>query len=415
LGACQSDEWGALHGESVDDDDEITFTAEEWEIIADLSPPSPLPEDPTNAWADDEAAASLGQRLFFEESYAGTFGTPDHDAVSCASCHDPSDWFQESTNLEAGETLDERNIPTIVNAAHYEWFSWDGRRDSLWAQTLLPTEGGPLQSDRGTVARMLFSKYRLEYEGIFGPMPDALDPNHPEAARFPVPAKPLARGGAGAWETMTAADQDSINRIFANFGKALAAYQRKIVTGRAPFDDFVGGDPDAIGQTAKRGLRLFVGEAGCVRCHSGPTFSDDGFHNIGLAEVEGARPHGRLLAIGEVLADEFNTAGVYSDEDVGKLTGLVATEADRGRFRTKHLRGVTRTGGYMHAAQLNTTADVVRFYRAGGDDRPHGELDERIQPLDLSDDDVLALTMFLETLNPKDPIPEALRENTARP
>jgi cytochrome c peroxidase len=408
LAACQGDEWGALHGDTGPDDAPEGFSAADWAIIEGLSP---LPEraslDPTNAYGDDPGAAELGQRLFFDESYAGSW-SGDPGFLSCAGCHDPERWFQSN-----GDAVDWRDTPTSVNAAFYKWFLWDGGRDSMWSQSLGPPEE-QLGSDRISVVRMLFEKYRPEYEAVFGPLPAELDPAHPDADRIPIWGRPKLPGEPdGEWESMDAADRERVNRAYANFGKALAAYQRRLISTDAPFDRFVAGDEDAISELAKRGLRLFVGRAGCVTCHSGPFFSDNAFHNIGLSPTVGFE--GRYDAVEHVLADEFNSSSIYSDDrTTGRLDGIGPFASDLGRFRTKHLRQISETGGYMHAAQIETLRGVIEFYDAGGGGSSVGTLDASIRPLGLDDDDVVALVAFLHTLT-GGAIDPALLTDTSRP
>ena len=405
LVACQVDEWGALHG--TEESSVPGFTAAQWAIVETLSPlPAHAPLDPTNAYGDDLRAAELGQRLFFETSYAGSWS--ESLSKSCSGCHEPQNWFQKNANAH-----DWRDTPTVVNAAFYEWFLWDGGRDSMWAQSLGPPEE-QLGSDRISVVRMLFDKYRSDYEALFGPLPGELAAAHPHAHRFPPSGRPKApEEPDGDWELMDGSDRERVNRAYANFGKALAAYQRRLTSADAPFDRFVAGDEDAISELAKTGLGLFVGKAGCVTCHSGPFFSDNAFHNIGLLPTVGYE--GRFAAVGRVLADEFNSESVYSDDrNTGRLDGIGPFASDIGSFRTKHLRQISDTGGYMHAAQFDSLRAVVEFYNAGGSGGHVGSLDPAIRPLGLDDDEIVALVAFLHTLT-GDAVDSSLLIDTSKP
>jgi cytochrome c peroxidase len=191
------------------------------------------------------------------------------------------------------------------------------------------------------------------------------------------------------------------------------------VSRNAPFDRYVAGDTSAIGPAAKRGLKLFVGKAGCVHCHSSPFFSDNSFHSDGVPQ-EG--PHvprsdsGRFTAVGTLLANEFNSSGAYSDDpEVGRLSGLVQEESQRGLFRTKHLRQIGETAPYMHTGALATLRDVVDFYDAGGGEAGfEGTKDPFLRPLDLSSDEKDDLVAFLETLT-GEPIDPRLLEDTHSP
>src|SRR6185295_6684350 len=197
------------------------------------------------------------------------------------------------------------------------------------------------------------------------PLDPALDPLAPDAARFPAQGKPKSGTAPdGPWEAMAAADRDIINQIAANAGKAIEAYERLLVSGNAPIDRYIGGDHAALSPAAKRGLALFIGKAACVDCHSGPTFSDQGFHNTGVPQVGTNLPRvdtGRLDDIARTLSGTtFNGAGKFSDDQaagMAKLAPLVVTDDLRGKFRTSPLRQIARTGPYMHNGSLATLED----------------------------------------------------------
>ncbi|MFM9098314.1 MAG: cytochrome-c peroxidase, partial [Phycisphaerales bacterium] len=97
-------------------------------------PLGPVPPDPTNRWADDEAAARLGHLLFFDARLSAS-GT-----VSCASCHDPAFGFADRRAIAVGEGRGTRHAMTVLNAAHQRWLTWDGRADTLWGQATQPFE-----------------------------------------------------------------------------------------------------------------------------------------------------------------------------------------------------------------------------------------------------------------------------------
>src|SRR5688572_29783881 len=147
---------------SCPDRDCAFFDEEEWEALVERELVADPPADPTNRFEGREAAALLGQKLFFDKRYAGD---PEH--TSCASCHPTDTWFQTETSSR--NTKDPwRNHPSLVNVAYYEWYSWDGARDSLWSQTLFPVEK-PMKSDRLSIALLLLREYRTEYEAMFDP------------------------------------------------------------------------------------------------------------------------------------------------------------------------------------------------------------------------------------------------------
>lgn len=409
------------------------FTEAEWETVRSLSPlpPGPPPET-SNKYADDPEAAVLGQKLFFEKEYAGPIITGDdgrngglgaageEGRVACASCHEGTWMIDLHTNPRSaslGTDWVPRNAGSMIDVAYYEWYENNGLRDSLWSESIVDPELDFVQNgSRLKLAHVIYDKYRDEYNAVFHPqLPAALDPGHPDAARFP----PEGRPGDPAWEGMTPEDREAVNWIFVNFGKAVSAYLRRLVSRNAPFDRYVGGDRDAISEEAKRGLKLFIGKANCVACHNTPFFSDNGFHNIGL-RPEG--PHvdadgtGRHFGITNNAENPFNINSKYSDDrNTGKLDGLAATEADKGKWRTKSLRHVAETAPYMRYGQFATLEDVIEFYSAGGHASGFiGTKSELMQPLNLSEAETASLVAFLETLT-GDPVPSELLQDTSAP
>jgi cytochrome c peroxidase len=153
-------------------------------------------------------------------------------------------------------------------------------------------------------------------------------------------------------------------------GKALAAFQRMLVSGPSPFDRHLAGDMEALSEEAKRGLELFDGPAGCVRCHKGPLLSDGEFYRLGVSTRDG----GRLAVTGR--------------------------KEDRGKFRTPSLRDVARTAPYMHDGSLKTLEDVVMFYYRGVPTRSANGLPLDVEPLlGQSFSEMADLVAFLESLS----------------
>jgi cytochrome c peroxidase len=411
------------------------FSEEEFDLIRQFELVDPVASDPTNRYADDPAAAAFGQRLFFEKSYAHaltisdpTLGnTGDKGKVACASCHDPNDYFTDTRSrpnaTSLGVSWTARNTPTLVNAAYYRWGGWGGKDDTLWVQGANGSESTPnFAGNRLEYAHIVFRKYRADYDAIFPvPLDPALDPAAADAARFPPQGKPKSGSAApdGAWERMTAGDRDIINQIIANTGKAIAAYERLLVSRNAPIDRYIGGEYDALSPSAKRGLRLFIGKAACVDCHSGPTFSDQEFHNTGVPQVGSTAAKtdtGRFDDLARTLSNTFNSAGKYSDDpEAGmiKLQGIEATDDLKGTFRTSTLRHIERTAPYMHTGSVLTLEELVQFYNWGGGSSGFaGEKSPAMVPLLLTDDEQADLVALLRALT-GEPVPVELRMDTA--
>ena len=415
---------------SPDGGDEV-LTTDELTLAHGFSPLPAVPADPTNAFADDARAAVLGQRLYFDSSYSGALAVDgglgaagERGKVACVSCHSSRSGADDRNpnHVSLGTDFGTRNALASVNSSFNAWTNWGGRFDSQWSLPLAVAENAKIMAGtRLGVAHLLWTKYRADYDAIFPvPLDAALDPNATDAARFPSSGKPKAAMGDpdGPWELMTATDRATVNRIYANYGKAIAAYLRKLVSRDAPFDHFVAGDANAINASAKRGFRLFTGKAKCGTCHSGPAFSDDKFHALGVPQTGDKVPAtdlGRFQDVPGLLASPFNTAGAYSDApDAGKLTGLAQNDSQRGAFRTSGLRGLGGSAPYMHSGQFKTLVEVVAFYDQGGGSVPDGgTLDANLAPLNLTQQEKDDLVAFLSTLDGA-AVDPALLENTAR-
>ncbi len=383
-------------------------------VLASLSLESlpPLPPDPSNGVGDDPQAVALGHRLFFDSRFSA------NGQVSCATCHQPQRYFTDGLARAHAIGVTPRHTPSLIGTAYSPWFFWDGRKDSQWAQT-----HGPLESlvehggNRTQYAHLIAQHYRQEYEALFGPLPDLGDPE-----RFPPSAGPVADPEArAAWEAMAPEDRDAVNRVFANLGKAIAAYERRIRHGLAPFDRYVAAilagdqaaaarilDPDQVA-----GLRLFMGEARCINCHNGPRFTNDNFHNIGLPWVEGdPLDQGRLAAVPQVLEDPFNCLGPYSDAPAQACQELrfMKTQGPEllGAFKTPSLRNVAETAPYMHTGQFATLSQVLQHYKQAPLAYPgHSEL----APLDtISQAQLEQIEAFLHSLTGPVDAPSELLE-----
>jgi cytochrome c peroxidase len=217
---------------------------------------------------------------------------------------------------------------------------------------------------------------------------------------------------------MPAADRTAVNRIMSNQAKAIAAYEAQLVSRNAPFDRYAAGDSGAISETAKKGLKLFVGKGSCVDCHKGPFFSDLTAHNLGIAQ-EGMNVPSQDLGfhggIPQLKANTFKSDGAFSDNvEVGTARNAWLrdpVEDDKGRFRTATLRNVGQTAPYMHTGGLATLRAVVEYYNKGGGDSGFaGTKDPKMKPLLLTDKEINELVAFLETLTGEE-IPAHLRAN----
>jgi cytochrome c peroxidase len=226
-----------------------------------------------------------------------------------------------------------------------------------------------------------------------------------------------------AWIAMGARQREEVSRVFANMGKAIAAYEKSLRHEPSRLDGYVdamvaarAADPGVLQPAEVRGLRLFIGKAQCVTCHNGPLLTDQQFHNTGVPPREPARPdRGRADATAKVRNDEFNCLGSFSDarpRQCQELRFMVDDDpALVGAFKTPGLRGVAQRAPYMHAGQLTTLEQVVRHYVAaphaavGHSELTHrhavggsAEHEERA-PIELTDAEVADLVSFLATLS----------------
>ena len=366
--------------------------------IEALGPP---PISPANPVADDPAAVRLGHRLFFDPSLSV------NGEVACASCHRPGYNFRDA--LPRGRAIGEtrRRTMTVVGSAWSPWLYWDGRKDSLWAQALEPLEdlvehGGTRTAYLRTVAAD--PDLRSAYEALFGALPELSDEQ-----RFPLVAGPAGHPDARrGWQAMTAGDRIATSTAFANLGRALEAYQRRLVPAAAPFDRYVRAVLDgdaaaaaaAMSPQAQDGLALFIGRAQCTHCHNGALFTNNEFHNTGLfgSDVLPA-DRGRADGVKALLEDPFNCLAVLGERADGacdelrfvKGAGIELVAA----FRTPTLRNVAASGPFMHSGQFATLAEVIDHY----DRAPVTLISDELEPLGLTADERTSLEAFLHTLS----------------
>jgi cytochrome c peroxidase len=269
----------------------------------------------------------LGKKLYFDTRLS------QGNLLSCASCHSPAFGWGDGQPVGVGHLMKRlgRRSPTIINAAYGAIFMWDGRAGSLEEQAL-----GPIQADVEMAMPIDQLLIRLkaipEYVTLFN-------------AAFP---------GEGIAPK--------------NIARAIATYERTVISARAPFDAWIDGDERAISDAAKRGFTLFNTKAQCNECHSGWNFTDDSFHDIGLAT-----------------------------NDIGRGEHLPEVEKSKHAFKTPGLREIRNRGPYMHNGSITTLEAVVDHYVKGGIARPSRS--ELIKPLKLSAEEKADLLAFLATLN----------------
>lgn len=358
---------------------------------------APLGPDASNRYADDPRAAALGRELFFDARLSG------NGKVSCGTCHIAERDFQDGKPLAQGVGTTARRTMPIAGTAHSPWLFWDGRTDSQWSQALGPLESAVEHGgNRTQYAHIVAEQYRAEYQAIYGTLPDL--------SGLPRNAGPVSdTAWRASWERIPAARRDEISRVYANIGKAIAAYERRIEPGVSRFDRYVdaelAGAPHAaessLTSDEESGLRLFIGKARCVTCHNGALLTDEHFHNTGVTMPAGslAADSGRSVGVRQVLAGEFNCTSRYSDatpDDCEELRFAVTEGSELVRaFKTPSLRNVAARAPYMHAGQLRSLTDVVAHYvRAPA--APFGK--SELKTLSLSPNEQRQLVAFLETL-----------------
>jgi len=297
--------------------------------------PVPVPAD--NPQTDQRIR--LGQQLYFDTRLSAD------NTVSCATCHKPDAAWANHNSTDTGikGQVGGRNSGTILNAAYMRYQFWDGRAGSLEEQALGPI-ANPIEMGE-TLENVVLKLnaipgYRRQFQRVFG---------------TDVTTEGIA--------------------------KAIAAFERTVTSGPSPYDRYLMGDKKAMSPAAVRGMDLFNGKAHCTACHSGPMFSDQSFHNIGVG------------------MDKPNP-------DVGRFK-ITNDPADWGSFKTPTLRDISLTYPYLHDGSEKTLADVVAFYDKGG--IPNRNLDPLMLPLNLTRPEKADLVAFMEALTgtmPDIPAPE---------
>jgi len=275
------------------------------------------------------AKVALGRRLFREKALSRD------RSLACVNCHQPKRAFTDGRAKAVGvyDRQGPRSVPTLVNRAWGESFFWDGRIPALEQQVLQPIQA---ESEMDLSVEEALERLRAKksyvrlFDRTFG------DPVNEE-----------------------------------NLARALASYVRTIVSGDSPYDRYLFGDASALGEEELAGLRIFRGKGNCTACHTGPTLTDEEFHNTGVAWHDGK----------------------FLDDGRFRVTNR---PEDRGKFKTPTLREIPRTRPYMHDGSLATLEDVVDFYSDGARKNPN--LDQEIRPLHLTPTEKRQLRTFLGTL-----------------
>ena len=283
----------------------------------------------------------LGKQLFFEKRLSRD------NTIACASCHLPeralTNGERVATGIQGHHGL--RNVPTIFNRAYGKSFFLDGHAVSLEEQALEPIQN-PIEMNMNLdeLEKRLYSieSYREKFEEVFGEQPTSK-----------------------------------------NTARALATFVRTMLSGNSAYDRFEHGDAIALSESAKRGLQIFRGKGNCIACHVGPNFTDEKFHNTGVAFKDMTAPDWGRFAVTKV-------------------------DRDKGAFKTPTLREVSRTAPYMHNGSFASLQEVVDFYSQGGIQNPY--LDEEIRPLKLTEQEKKDLIEFLKSL-----VGEARQADTSKP
>jgi cytochrome c peroxidase len=309
-----------------------------WSGLERTFPALVQPDDtPTSA-----EAVELGHQLFFDPVLSGD------NELSCASCHQPDLGFADGKIHPVGVGGQElpRHTPGLWNVGWATSLFWDGRAATLEDQAATPlTHPAEMAADpQATVAELAAIP---AYGELF-------------SAAFPGQSQPIS---------------------FDNLRRALAAFQRTLVSDNSAFDRFATGDVNALTASQKRGLDLFRSAATrCFECHTAPLFANNTFRAIGVPEAEGVSDPGR--------------PGAQADAPVGS-------------FRVPSLRNVALSAPYMHNGALATLEDVVQFYADGGGRKFGNEtVDRFVLGFDLSEQEKADLVAFLHALTDESQMPE---------
>jgi cytochrome c peroxidase len=340
-------------------------------------PPIPKAAIPPDNPQTPEKIA-LGRKLFFDGRLSAD------GRVACSTCHDPARAFTDGRPTSVGieGRVGQRNAPTILNALYNATQFWDGRVKTLEEQAALPivnpVEMGQPSLDAAVARIATIAEYRDAFQKVFGGPPNGGD---------------LLR--------------------------AIASYERTQVSFDSPFDRFIAGDSSAIDDAARRGWELFNTRARCNKCHAlteqtrdATYFTDNDFHNIGIGIIRHnvvalARQAEQAITSGDT--SQIDRAAIQTDLSALGRFLITKRERDIAAFKTPGLRNVLVTGPYFHDGSQETLWDVMDHYNKGaGLQNPY--LDEDIQPLALTEDDIDAVVAFLASLTSRDYEAQGIKE-----
>lgn len=374
------------------------WTPNQWSLIQSLSLANlPALTDPSNRYLGNPQAIQLGSELFFDKRLSA------NGQVSCASCHQPEQFFSDGLTTAQALGTGTRNTPSLLGVAWNQWFFWDGRKDSVWSQTLAPFED-PKEHNfaRTDLAKLVLTdpNYQQKYQALFGSLP-RID----EIKAWPLDARPSGSiEQIKTWKALSDQKRHTIDTTFANLGKSIAAYVSTLQPVETRFDQYVadltaGKATKQLNETELAGLRLFIEpKQQCLNCHSGPLFTNQFFHNIGTGEM--GKDTGRAAIVDQVRFDRFNCLGKFSDAPKEACTKLQYMQRNRhqliGAYKTPSLRNVGNTAPYFHNGSQSNLADVLDHY-INSKDIQAGRAD--LKPISLTDDEKSALLAFLQTLN----------------
>lgn len=362
------------------------------------------PPDPSNRWQGNPVAEALGRSLFLDPRLSRS------GELSCASCHVTGGRLVPNESRPADADRQFRTVMPVAGAAFQDFFFWDGRKDSLWSQALAPLETPSEHGlTRTEVAARLVRWHGNEVAALTG----AALPSVEDLEALP-PASPVGtRAERRAWRALDPAARARVTELFVLTGKLIAAFEAGLPPPRSAWDRILtAAQRDAsvlaaLPAPARRGFDLFTGRARCATCHLGPLFTDGDFHNTGLSDPRGGPPDpGRQAALMELLGDEFNCLGPWSDAAPGACPGLryisLSMERALGTFRTPSLRGVSERSPLMHAGQFENLRAALHHYNRAPPG-PHGRLIGKdtlseLLPLGLTQAELADLEAFLDLL-----------------